>query len=333
MSQPAERSYEDRVRSEARHFRGRFAFDALPPAHDYWSNRYLRPEVERLYGISGPIEIYAQECTRAFAASGVRRVLSIGCGRGDLEVAIARRLRALGEQAFRIDCLELVPELCERGRCFAAENGVAEHVCFVQADMNAWTPAEAGAYAAVIANQVLHHVVALEHLFDAIRASLAPGGLFVTRDMIGRNGHRCWPEVKAVVDDLWAALPRRLTYDVRFERFHDAYPDRDLSTEGFEGIRSQDILPLLLERFHFARFVCFGALIERFAGRAFGHNFRMDDEGDRTLVDLIYLLNHRLVGAGAIKPTQMVASLALDPRETRCGFGWTPSFCLRSPDV
>jgi SAM-dependent methyltransferase len=333
MVEPAERTYEDRVRAEARHFQGRFGFGGMPPAHDYWSNKYLRPEVERVFGVTGPAEIYAHECIRAFRECGTRRVVSIGCGRGDTEVQIARRLRELGEDDFRIECLELVPALCERGRRFAAENDVAGHVEFVEADMNAWAPDAAGAYAVVIANQVLHHVVELEHLFDAVRRALAPRGILATRDMIGRNGHRCWPEAKAVVDELWAALPRRFTYDVRFERFYERYPDRDLSAEGFEGIRAQDILPLLLERFHADRFVGFGGLVERFFGRGFGANFRMDDEGDRALVDLIYLINRRLIDAGVIKPTQMVASLRLEPGEERHGFGWSPAFCLRPPDA
>jgi SAM-dependent methyltransferase len=334
MSQPARPSYDDRVRAEMRHFQGRFAWNALPAAHHYWSNKYLRPEVERIFGITGPAEIYAHTCAAAFAASGQRRALSIGCGRGEMEVQIARRLLALGVSDFRIECLELVPGLCEQGRRLAGEQGVGGQVVFVEADMNRWTPTEPDAYAAVVANQILHHVVELEHLFDAVRDALAPGGRLVTRDMIGRNGHCCWPEVKAVVDELWAALPRRLHYDVRFERFYDRYPDRDCSSEGFEGIRAQEILPLLLERFHFERFVAFGALIERFAGRAFGHNFRVDeDEGDRALVDLIYLLNRRLIDAGAIKPTQMIASLGLEDGETQCGFGWSPAFCVRPQDA
>jgi len=329
-----ERPHEERIRAEARHFQGRFAFGQMPAAHHYWSNKYLRPEVERVYGITGPVEIYAQECARAFVTTGSRRVLSIGCGRGDVEVDIACRLRALGEPSFQIDCLELLPELCEEGRRRATARGVSGQLSFVAADMNTWTPEQPGLYAAVIANQILHHVVELEHLVTTIHRALAPRGLVVTRDMIGRNGHRCWPEVKTVVDELWAVLPRRLTYDVRFERFYDAYPDRDLASEGFEGIRSQDILPLLLERFSFQRFVAFGGLIERFSGRAFGENFRVDeDEGDRALIDLLYLLNFRLIEAGSIKPTQLVATLATEPCETVCGFGWTPAFCVRPPDA
>lgn len=334
MSPAADPAYEERVLAEAKHFQGRFGFGPLPPAHHYWSNKYLRPEVERIYGIAGLVEMYAQECTRAFTVTGSRRILSIGCGRGDVEVDIACRLRAAGEEGFQIDCLELVPDLCEQGRRHAAARGVGDQVSFLAADMNTWSPDQPGKYAAVIANQILHHVVELEHLVQSIRSGLSPQGLLVTRDMIGRNGHRCWPEVKEVIDELWSILPRRLTYDVRFERFYDTYPNRNLAADGFEGIRSQDILPLLVENFHFERFIAFGGLIERVAGRAFGHNWRVEeDEGDRALLELVYLLNFRLIQAGSIKPTQVIATLSVEPSETVCGFGWTPEFCVRPPDA
>jgi SAM-dependent methyltransferase len=332
-SSPTTRSYEDRVRAEMRHFSSSVAFDALPPAHHYWSNKYLRPEVTRVFEVAGIVQSYAHECAAAFAATGSRRLLSIGSGQGSNEVAIAKQLRALGFDEFRIDCLELVPELCEEGRRRAHEAGVAAHLRFIETDINTWAPAEDG-YAFVVANQILHHVVELEHLFDGVRAALAPRGRFATRDMIGRNGHRCWPESKAVMDEVWPILPKRCTYDHRFERFLERYPDRDCSTEGFEGIRAQDILPLLLDRFHFAKFVAFGGLMERFVGRAFGLGYRVDeDEGDRALVDMIYLMNRRLIDTGVIKPTQMIATLALEPCATQCGFGWTPAFALRSSDA
>jgi hypothetical protein len=40
-----------------------------------------------------------------------------------------------------------------------------------------------------------------------------------------------------------------------------------------------------------------------------------------------------MIDLGVIKPTQMIATMALEPCETRCGFGWTPHFALRPPDA
>ena len=41
----------------------------------------------------------------------------------------------------------------------------------------------------------------------------------------------------------------------------------------FEGIRAQDILPLLVERFTFDEFIGFGNVIDPFVDRSFGPNF------------------------------------------------------------
>jgi hypothetical protein len=49
----------------------------------------------------------------------------------------------------------------------------------------------------------------------------------------------------------------------------------------FEGIRSQDILPLLLEYFHFEVFIPYGNVIDPFIDRTFGPNFDSSREWDR----------------------------------------------------
>ena len=326
-----EDGYEDRVRSELHYFQEGLGTLALPDAHHYWSNKYLRPEVERVYGVSGPIETYVVDCVAAFRSTGSHRILSVGCGRGENEIQIARRLLSEGFDDVRIDCMDLAPRLCDAGRALAEAEGVGEHIRFVEEDMNTWRADEEASYSVIIANEILHHICELEWFFQSARSALAPGGKLLTRDMIGRNGHVCWPEAKAVVDQIWEHMPERYRYDHIFKRRFDQYPNRDCSTEGFEGIRSQDVLELLLENFHFERFVAYGGVIERFTGRAFGHNLDLKaHEGDRVFVDMVYLLNQSLISAGAIKPTQAIATLTREPcPETVSGYGFTPEFCLR----
>ena len=326
--------YDERVRSEVRYFQDGPGNLPYPEAHHYWTNRYLRPEVERVYGVSGLVPTYVVDCVDALGRQGNANILSIGCGEGETEIAIARRLLEEGFSNVRVDCMELAPGLCESGRARAAAAGLSDHVFFLEEDMNTWRPAAEGCYAVVIANQILHHIYRLESFFESARQALVPGGKFLTRDMIGRNGHVCWPEVKAVVDQVWSRMPKRYSYDHIFQKHFPEYPNRDNSKDCFEGIRSQDILPLLRSHFHFERFVAFGGLIERFAGRAFGHNLDVkENEGDRTFTDMIYLLNKSLIDAGAIKPTQMIATLSRDPcAEPVCGYGWTPEFCVRPPE-
>ena len=326
------RSYTQRAKAEISYFQGPKGAPPLPPAFHYWTNKYLRPEVERVFGVSGVVTIYAKECVQSAAEAESSRFLSIGAGRGDMEVELAQKLRDSGLTDFQIDCLEIAPKLCEEGQRLARQKGVEQHISFAQADLNTWKPGSSPRYAVVIANEILHHIVELESLFENMLQALAPAGRLLTRDMIGRNGHRCWPEVHGIVDQLWAMLPRNCTFDREQQQFCATYPDRDCSSEGFEGIRAQDILPLLLKYFHFEKFVAFGGIIERFTGRVFGHGFRLENLGERAFIDMLWLTNQFLIDSGQIKPTQLIATLRREAREPLCGFGWSPTWCVRQSD-
>src|SRR5438046_10396474 len=91
--------------------------------------------------------------------------------------------------------------------------------------------------------------------------------------MIGRNGHMRWPEALWIVREIWDRLPRKYKYSHQMRRYDDYFENWDCSTEGFEGIRSQDILPLLIELFSFEVFYCFGNLIDVFVDRSFGSKY------------------------------------------------------------
>ncbi len=94
-------------------------------------------------------------------------------------------------------------------------------------------------------HHALHHVLNLEHLISAIRASLHPKGCFVSIDVIGRNGHMRWPEALEFIERIWRFLPDEKRYHHVLKTSDQEYVNRDCSTKGFEGIRSQDILPIL----------------------------------------------------------------------------------------
>ena len=83
---------------------------------------------------------------------------------------------------FAIECLDVNRSVLERGRAKAVKAGVADHIAIAPVDLNRWQPTLR--YDAVIANQSLHHIVALESLFDGVAGALAPHGLFIVSDMI-----------------------------------------------------------------------------------------------------------------------------------------------------
>jgi SAM-dependent methyltransferase len=305
---------------------------ALPDIFHYWSNRYLRPKLEA-FGTSHPEAFflkYLDRCRRDGAAE-TRRFLSIGAGDCAIEIGLAGALAKTDGPAFVIECLDVNRAMLEQGRAKAAAAGVSEHIAIARVDLNRWRPTIR--YDAVIANQSLHHIVALEPLFDGVASSLAPHGLFIVSDMIGRNGHKRWPEALAIVEEFWRELPDSHRIDRQRHKRHQDYPDVDYASRGFEGIRAQDILPLLVERFAFDVFIGFANAIDPFVDRSFGPNFSVDSNWDRDFVDRVHARDEAAILSGAITPTHMLAVMCTGRAgENRFADGLSPQAAVRRPD-
>ncbi len=323
--------YQTRLAAETAIYRNCTDVHALPDIFHYWSDTYVRPKLKRA-GFESPEELFAQELGKQCAADrdGLKRFASIGAGNCDLEVGLCRHLLAAGHDKFTIECLELNAAMLQRGRAAAAHFGVSEYLVFTEGDANHWNPSEE--YDAAIANQSLHHVTELEHLFEQVRRSLKPKGAFAISDMIGRNGHQRWPEALAIVHEFWRKLPPSYRFNTRLERYEELYENFDCSVEGFEGIRSQDVLPLLLERFQFRRFVAFGNVIDPFVDRAFGFHFDAGAAWDRTFIDGVHGRDEEELRAGSIKPTHMAAVVGKGAGE-QMPDGMDPRSCVRAPDA
>ena len=236
----------------------------------------------------------------------------------------------MGVENFHISCLEISPALIERATSRIAAEGLSQWISFTQGDVNTWTAAEPESFDGVIANQFLHHIVELEFVFDQIKRALKPDGLLMSIDMIGRNGHMRWPEALAIINPVWEALDQRYKYNHQMKRVDKEFLNWDCSTEGFEGIRAQDILPLLVDRFKFKVFLGFGNLTDVFVDRGYGHNYDPDSEKDRNFISALASTNDYLIDSGFIKPTMMFAQVGKQEYETKTYKHWTPEFCVRS---
>ena len=330
-SRPREISYAGRLAQERRRFDTVSEFDDLPPIYHYWSNTFVRAMLERLGCRSAPTFL-AKFLRESALRSGAKRpvFLSIGSGDGNNEVEIAQLLRAGGLEDFRIDCLELNPTLIKRATGDARVAGLSSQLHFLRGDFNKWRPRRR--YDGVVANQSLHHVTNLEGLFDAVRDALAPGAFFVANDVIGRNGHQRWPEALHFVERFWRKLPRSHRFHHQFRRYEESFVDWDCSAVGFEGIRAQDVLPLLLERFHFHVFVGYGNAIDPFVDRGFGPSFDAAAAWDRAFVDCVHACDERALLAGYLTPTHMMAVMASEPAEQPYyARGLSPDASVRPP--
>jgi SAM-dependent methyltransferase len=226
--------------------------------------------------------------------------------------------------------VDINSKLLEKGRRLAEEKKVSRHFDFAPFDVNRWQPDRQ--YHVIAAFQSLHHFVELELLFDKIHRALHPAGFFLSDDMIGRNGHQRWPEALELVHGLWRDLPGKYTYNHLLKRFEPLYENWDCSKSGFEGIRAQDILPLLVARFHFDFFFAFANIVDVFVDRAFGPNFDPENEWDRSFIDRVHTLDSGEIDAGRVKPTHMMAAMTKKPVERTVMYKHlSPEFCIRRP--
>ncbi len=323
-------SYQEKLEQERNVYARVENVHELPDIFHYWSNRYLRPKLEGL-GFSSPEEMLYSQALEALRDHPARdlRILSVGAGNCDLEIGILERLRDQGAKELRCDCIELNPAMIERGRQAAASKNLAPSLRFIEADFNQWR-ANGECYHLIIANQSLHHVLALEHLLGELRKSLSPSGRLVVSDMIGRNGHRRWPEALEAIWSFWRELPPAYRYNHIWRTYEDLYVDRDCSQIGFEGVRAQDILPLLLRNFHFEIFLPFGNLIDPFLDRAFGPNFDAHSQWDRNFIDRVHARDEAGIQLGEWPPTHLLAVLRGSPVGAMAAWdGLSPEQCVR----
>jgi len=304
----------------------------LPAIFHYWSAKHLAPILEAC-GLEGVEDFFVDRVARRCATvSRIVRVVSVGAGNCDFEVNLAERLRSRHVTNFRMECVDLNPHMLERGRALAETKKLSDLFQFVESDVASWRPRDP--VDVVIANQSLHHFENLEELFDRIADAIDPDGEFLTSDIIGRNGHLRWPEALEELHAFWREMPDRYKWNHALGRFEALYENWDCSTESNEGIRAQDILPLLRERFHFEVFVAWGNIVDVLIDRGFGHNFDPERAEDRDFIDRVAEGDEALIDAGRLTPTHMIAALKTRPVENPVIYRRrTPERCIRRPLV
>lgn len=115
---------------------------------------------------------------KRLAGRKFNRILSIGCGVGDHEIAIARFRPDSSLEAF--DYSHSSVEIARRK---ATDAGLS-NIRFFQGDFNEIV-LEPAAYDFILCSGSLHHVRELEHLLGQVRSALTNSGLFVVNEYVG----------------------------------------------------------------------------------------------------------------------------------------------------
>ncbi len=318
--------YQLRVEQQIRQYEAVENMHQLPDAFHYWTYNHLRPALQYVFGTESVADFFASSFQKASTGKKKPRFLSIGCGDGWLEIEVASILREKGIE-FEFIAADLSPIMLDRFRAALPES-LTSFLFPMEHDLNAISIE--GRFDGIMANHSLHHFVELEHIFDYIRDRM--DGVFATNDMIGRNGHMRWPECLAIVRSLWPILRDSQQVNAQLLRHEPRFLNTDCSGEGFEGIRAQDILPLLVERFNVAGFVGVGGVADVFVDRAFGPGLDMGNPRDAGFVKAVCELNDILLDSGLVKPTVMFGVFTNGAEPTRVYRGRTPKISIRRPE-
>ena len=304
---------------------------SIPSMFTWWASTYLSPRLISVFGSPDIPMIFASEIIRrANELSGEVRVLSLGSGDCEFERSVHELLPpTLG---VKWTCTDLNPAVTEHARRVLSGHGHGEAFSFQTLDLN--LEFVHGQYDIVMINHALHHFLNLEFIFEGIRKCLREDGRVLVSDMIGRNGHMRWPEALGIVESLWASLPDEYRFNNHANCIEGlTFNNYDCTSNGdFEGVRAQDILPLLLRDFSFEKFVGFGNVPDVFLDRAYGPNFTPARDFDIKFIQLCERLNTHLIDSGYLKPTMMIGVLTAEPPLVSTFDRWSAEFSMRDPD-
>ena len=229
----------------------------------------------------------------------LERVLTLGCGSGDFERGLAKYDVVRLHEA--VDIAEGAIEKAKR----AAEELNLTHIRYRVADLNRLT-LESNAYDVIFSISSVHHVAALERLFDVVRAALKPGGYFFLDEFIGPDQFQ-WPDEQLrLANEMLESLPSAYRQSITKPGELKApilRPSLEQMCAGdpSEAIRSAEIVPLLGQRFEIVEFKGYGGsllhlLLEDIAG-----NFQSTDAESMRWLERIFETEDALISSGRLQ--------------------------------
>jgi SAM-dependent methyltransferase len=296
---PGTGEYEEHVREEIEHYGRIYQEDSareslMQPVPPAWIEAETRAS-ELIRQTTGD-DLIGHLLGRLRRAPGAP-MLSLGSGPGGVELEVARHV-----PASVIQCMDINPDLLQLGRERARAEAL--RVEFAEADLNT-IDLPAAAFEIVFCHAALHHVIELERLMDEIARTLRPGGVFITVDVVTRNGYLMWPQTREMVAAIWKVLPARFrvnhtVYDAPL--IDDEIWESDTSVAGMECARSEAILPAIAGRFEAVHYVPYFSLSRRFFDTMYGPSYDLTAPLDKAVFDWIWEMDVHHLAAGKLQP-------------------------------
>lgn len=169
----------------------------------------------------------------------IERILSIGCGDGSHELAIARQ-----GYASEIHGFDASPVAIQQARASAQAEGLT--IDFQVGTFEAFAESDPSGplMDAVLFSGSLHHVTNIEALLFAVRRHLKPGGLVIVNEYVGPCYQLYGQQQIDVINAFLARMPERFKLAPNFQ-FELPTIEMIMASDPTEGVRANMIRPLL----------------------------------------------------------------------------------------
>ncbi|MDQ3009676.1 MAG: class I SAM-dependent methyltransferase [Acidobacteriota bacterium] len=286
------------------------------------------PEVQERYNrlaTGGRHDDWIAFCLSEYLSGAlpVERMLSIGCGQGDLELGLA------SHNAFReFDAFDIAEGAISAARARAKDAGVL-NVNFEVQDVNRLTLA-ANRYDAAWFNMSLHHIEALEHVCGQVSQALKPGGFLFVNEYVGPSRFDFSARQKEVLDLVNRLLPKKYRrVPPPLQQYRDSPPVPDPAevsrVDPSEAVRSSDILKVLPQFFDIQTCHPIGGTILQFLLGTIAWNFRTEDPDSIKVLKMLFTIEETLIEVGDLqsdfalivaRPKKGLGDPALSPAPT-----------------
>jgi SAM-dependent methyltransferase len=288
----------------------------LPKIADWYSENVLSHELTKHTGAKSFQELVLQGIKNSRRSNTEFVLVSLGAGHGQIENELLKMVPSVspGDTHFYAIDLFSPNDMVE-----TLIDGATYRLTRISQDLN--KPAFPQNADMIIVHHALHHFVALEKIFESIHGILLRNsGTLVIADMVGRNGHMRWPESLRAIRRIWRALPQQKRFNNQFHKTWEIFENWDCSSEGFEGIRSEDILKPLFQYFESNGSFFWGGVLDPFIDRGFGDNFDPNNPKDVEIIKNVIRVESKLIDFGYLTATQVIGSF--NPRKVQL----SPSF-------
>lgn len=258
--------------------------------------------------VTGNESINWFEYVQKYFPSPINKALSLGCGEGGLE-----RHGLQSGMVNYFDAIDVSQGSLEKAKTAAKNAGILEKINYTLTDVNNLV-LPLNSYDAVFASMSIHHIEALETVFDQISKALKVDGYFICNEYVGPTRFQLPDEQVKLINDLLEILPEELRRVIRegcvTSEIKNIYKNAPLSwfeeNDPSESIRSADILPVLEEFFQIVELKSYGGTLLQFLLQDIIGNFQEGKAEHEALLNMLMYFENVLEKKGVIKSDFML---------------------------